>query len=81
MRDQAHLLENETALNLADVLTLRRHEKDFLLRKEKQYIDKFNELADRLVSHLNAKRDRDAIAVLENYRLEFNALVEVTFKR
>jgi signal transduction histidine kinase len=80
MRDQAHLLENETALNLADVLTLRRHEKDFLLRKEKQYIDKFNELADRLVSHLNAKRDRDAIAVLENYRLEFNALVEVTFK-
>lgn len=80
MREQAHLLETETALDLSDVLTLRRHEKDFLLRKEKQYIDKFNDLADKLVTQLQNSNERSAMITLENYRVEFNELTDVTFE-
>lgn len=77
MREEAHRLEQEEGLDLSDVLTLRRHEKDFLLRKEKQYIEKFNALADEL---LRKDLDYKATLTLENYKREFNKLTEVTFE-
>ncbi|HEY0743318.1 MAG TPA: HAMP domain-containing sensor histidine kinase [Chryseosolibacter sp.] len=80
MREEAHRLEQETGLLLSDVLTLRRHEKDFLLRKEKQYIDKFNILADQLLIGLRKNKRYTAVITLENYQHEFNILTEVTFE-
>jgi signal transduction histidine kinase len=80
MREHAHLLEQEGEINLADVLTLRRHEKDFLLRKEKQYIDKFNELAAILQVRLMKERNHHIGKMLRAYQREFNSLTDITFE-
>jgi signal transduction histidine kinase len=80
MREQAHLLEQEGDLNLSDVLTLRRHEKDFLLRKEKQYIDKFNQLTDVLLVDLVNEKKYAIRNMLQSYQREFNTLTDITFE-
>jgi hypothetical protein len=42
MRSFAHQLETTNVIPATKYLTLRRHEKDFLLRKESSYVDEFN---------------------------------------
>ena len=44
MRKCNHKLEDENMIPLVDLLMLRRHEKDYLIRKELAYINKFNDL-------------------------------------
>ncbi|HEY0652841.1 MAG TPA: HAMP domain-containing sensor histidine kinase [Chryseosolibacter sp.] len=80
MREQAHRLEQQPGLQLADVLFLRRHEKDFLLRKEKQYIDKFNQLCAKLSIQLTASGRSSTDLILRKYQDEFNRLTELTFE-
>ncbi len=43
MRKNVHQLENVAELKLSDVLTLRRHEKDFIVRQDSIYIVKLLE--------------------------------------
>jgi signal transduction histidine kinase len=50
MREQAHLLEHDPGIHLNDVLMLRRHEKDFLLRRDPAYVIAFNTLADKVLT-------------------------------
>ncbi len=79
MRKNAHALEVAgLPLKLADVLTLRRNEKDFLLRHDLQYRDRFNELADRLLFPEGGKQLREpAFTYLSKYRDQFNRLAQI----
>ncbi|MFZ6010711.1 MAG: sensor histidine kinase [Bacteroidota bacterium] len=73
MRNFAHRLESkQSSIPLNALLTLRRHEKDFLLRKEGQYVGFFNRLADDLVSR-HAGHDEDLMA----YQETFNRLTQL----
>ena len=49
MRKYAHeLMNNDKDLKQINILSLRRNEKDFIIRKELQYVVKFNELINEL---------------------------------
>ncbi|MGB5929143.1 MAG: HAMP domain-containing sensor histidine kinase [Cyclobacteriaceae bacterium] len=82
MRDFAHELENyPTVLPPEYLLTLRRHEKDFLMRGEAAYVFAFNKQADKLLEGLKNGRNRDKAArALENYREAFNELAVMSRK-
>ena len=91
LRAAVHQLEaqvfelNETQL-MADMLMLRRREKDFMLRWDEKYLEKFN--ADYVVfsSHLeDASIDADAKASMESlaqrYKTQFMAFVDGAVER
>lgn len=79
MRKNAHALEvTNLPLKLADVLTLRRNEKDFLLRHDLQYRARFNELAERLLHPPGGRPlEEPAFTFLFKYREQFNRLAEI----
>ncbi len=86
MRSFVHQLEGFPQLNQTDVLGLRRHEKDYIIRNEAEYITKLNELAGALVRQVKkdpaiGKTDREKIiGLINNYQAEFNALVAIEKK-
>ena len=43
MRNYAHILENFDDFEKADILMLRRHEKDYIIRRDDKYVDLFKE--------------------------------------
>ncbi|MFD2113634.1 methyl-accepting chemotaxis protein [Thiorhodococcus fuscus] len=59
---------------LAGILQLRRHEKDFMLRSNTKYVDKFEKDYGTLVDL--AGNDQELISTLTGYRQDFLALVE-----
>jgi len=72
MREIAHTLEDSfpDRISLEKLLMLRRHEKDFIIRKERKYIAKFNDLIKRISAELSSKnnrRDKAALTYLINY--------------
>jgi signal transduction histidine kinase len=77
MRQQAHMLEHDPAIPLNEVLMLRRHEKDFLLRRDPAYVISFNKLIEKnlgsglpgkTVNNLNAyKFYFGQLAMLQNH--------------
>lgn len=83
MRDQVHLLENFADLDQRAVLSLRRHEKDYMLRNDSSYVHQLNSLVEKLL--LTVKNDakiepstRVAIRnMLVNYQRLFNKLVRL----
>ncbi len=91
MRAKIHAMEEE--LNQLDIpglqqymLTLRRNEKDFLLRKDLSYKKKFNNNLTSFNRELNALRDRGRITksrhealrnYLTAYQQAFHAVVEM----
>ncbi len=82
MRHYAHALENyQEEIGLINILQLRRHEKDFIIRQEDPYIIKHNDLVKALKEQLaldksmNTLRKYDLLKVLVNYSKEFNNLV------
>ncbi len=80
MRLHAHALElPEIEISLADVLALRRHEKDFLLRHDVEYIQKFNDACDLLMAQLRQQpvKYEGALFHLGQYQHVFNQLAEV----
>jgi signal transduction histidine kinase len=74
MRIYAHQLETSFSLNIKELLMLRRHEKDFLLRNEYQYVEKFNELAEKLLTQQLKKKDE---RLLIQYTQQFNAIANL----
>lgn len=78
MRKYAHWLENSRKIPLYDVLQLRRHEKDYMLRGRKTYVQLFTKYNDSLIQKLSQK-DSDYKALL-NYKNNFLALVDYTEK-
>ncbi|MEM6526002.1 MAG: HAMP domain-containing sensor histidine kinase [Bacteroidota bacterium] len=80
MRSFAHQLERSVfKIQLSEVLSLRRHEKDFFLRNDSAYIDLFNNKIEDLTLRLSSRKD-SSIYMLQNYSLAFNALVQIQNK-
>lgn len=86
MRQQIHYIEKECPLpNLEIVLMLRRHEKDYFLRKQADYILKASRVLAQLNKEIGAlKIDKDKkelyLAALEKYEVYFLEIVEVENK-
>jgi serine phosphatase RsbU (regulator of sigma subunit) len=81
MRGYAHTLENKNLMELSDLLMLRRHEKDYIIRNEPKYITQFNTLANRLIEEqIGLSTDtskNEALPLLRNYYKAFNAMVAI----
>ncbi len=81
MRIQVHIMENSPEFRLSDVLMLRRHEKDYLLRSEAQYPEKLHRLANEMVfkiertSGITPRRKDSLRLMINNYVLAFDQLV------
>ena len=79
MREFAHLLENNPLIAQADLLTLRRREKDYLLRKDTVYVDMFDKLASQVLTKLAASPQTEAVRNtrqdLRDYQNTFKSLV------
>lgn len=56
MRKVIHKVENENIVDQNDILMLRRHEKDYLLRSDKEYIGKLYTLGWKIIDNLRANR-------------------------
>lgn len=59
---------------LSELLMLRRHEKDYLLRFDNKYVLQFNERLSNLSK--NESLSTEEVLLLENYLSSFNLLVE-----
>jgi signal transduction histidine kinase len=76
MRFQAHELEKQQdIISMVNLLMLRRHEKDFMLRKEEHYLVQFNKLANSLIINLTNKNKNTTL--LEHYQEAFNSLASI----
>ena len=81
MRDYAHFLMDIKDLDQINILMLRRHEKDFIIRKEEQYVDQFKSKIEKLKNEIrNSTRfsETDKVkldSIVNGYETSFNKLV------
>lgn len=75
-RTFAHALEEKKLISANEILMLRRHEKDYLLRGEKQYANALNTLSASLT--VEYKNSPPALELLKDYTATFNELVNIT---
>lgn len=91
MREQIHQLENiEKGVNLADVLSLRRREKDFFLRKDPKYVGLLNAECNALILQVNQKIEKanstelaeleQTAVILKAYQQIFAEIVRLELK-
>lgn len=81
MRRYAHDLEDENnAINSVSLLMLRRHEKDFFLRGESEYLDKFNLLSNEITEDLENQNALEDLNRLQLYAESFNRVVTAEMK-
>lgn len=76
VREFAHLLEGKKLIAANELLMLRRHEKDFLLRDDEHYAKQLNEESALLLAKYN--RNSEAVQLLHAYTNAFNALVKLS---
>ncbi|MEM9023229.1 MAG: hypothetical protein AAGB22_05790, partial [Bacteroidota bacterium] len=68
-------------MDLEDILSLRRHEKDFFLRNDPAYAAQLNQLANALIAtqeqadHNEMRAPMPIITLLTGYRNTFNELI------
>lgn len=75
MRRNIHQLEKDAkGIELAEILQMRRREKDFFLRKDFAYVEELNALCNILLDRLQNTPDADMITLelLNGYRKNFN---------
>ncbi len=85
MRDQIHSVESivekqENLLYSKMMLTLRRHEKDYLLRKDLKYRDKFDHVVDGFITELNKQKTADNVQIikyLKSYKDIFHQVIKI----
>jgi PAS domain S-box-containing protein len=83
MRRFVHKLENIEELDQTYVLGMRRHEKDYIIRGEQEYILKLNSLADDFKlkvlynKSISDRKKEEIIHIISSYQNEFSKLVEV----
>lgn len=85
MRNYAHRLEDEFShlMSKGDLLMLRRHEKDFIIRKKDKYRNKFNNLYHTIKNSLESADGVDVLScllTLERYHDSFNEMCELHLK-
>ncbi|NJL13564.1 MAG: HAMP domain-containing histidine kinase [Microscillaceae bacterium] len=83
MRRNAHRLEDlPFGLEKAELLMLRRHEKDYIIRKDLSYVHKFNRLYQSLRNQqenntrLSPIQKKEVIITLDKYHTFFNRVVK-----
>ncbi|MDQ7050035.1 MAG: methyl-accepting chemotaxis protein [Enterobacterales bacterium] len=86
LRNTAHVTENEIRKHnnqqlLADLLQLRRNEKDFMLRQDTKYLDKFNKNLKLFKQHLKSSDLSDQLKqgfgnIIDFYQQDFHNFVE-----
>ncbi|MTI21098.1 GAF domain-containing protein, partial [Fulvivirga sp. RKSG066] len=68
------------------MLTLRRHEKDFFLRKDLKYLDRFNQSINDFTFQIDTvggvwiDSQQEMLALVSNYRSKFNHIVDLEQK-
>jgi PAS domain S-box-containing protein len=83
MRLQIHKLEELRNINQVDVLMLRRHEKDYIIRHEDQYVNNLYKLAEQLKiavaqsPEIDRKQKDSVIQIIDSYKLLFNKIVSL----
>jgi PAS domain S-box-containing protein len=83
MRDFVHQLETFPELDQTYVLKLRRHEKDYIIRNEAQYVTMLNALGKEFMVKINkdprisVPRKDTITKILISYLEEFNNLVDI----
>lgn len=77
MRLYAHQLEKYNCIHISDILMLRRHEKDYIIRNDQKYVDKFNDLTNKLNENPISTDCREKLL---KYKLLFNDLVVIDRK-
>ncbi|MBC8005555.1 MAG: response regulator [Verrucomicrobia bacterium] len=81
MRKNVHLLETFPALDQTKVLSLRRHEKDYMIRNDSSYVIQLNQLVQIMKEDIKKSRSipsttKDSLlSLLTNYNSCFNKLV------
>ena len=87
MRDHIHSLESYPELvETSKLLMLRRHEKDFILRNDSQYVEKLHKVLEDIINDIEGKRNQNKekiafiINELDAYKDRFNELVALEFQ-
>jgi hypothetical protein len=82
MRKFIHEIENsELPFKREKLLTIRRHEKDFMIRKEEEYINKLSLAVQELRAEIretikDKKRQKEMLDLLRNYHYAFLDMVD-----
>lgn len=76
MRNKAHFLEEKKYLKAFTILQFRRHEKDYMLRSEKTYLQKFQNLYNNTIQ--SNKISPVSKQILKDYKRYFDTLVMLT---
>ncbi len=80
LRKSVHELETQS-VNKEIILMLRRHEKDFFLRKDLSYQEKFTKEIDKFKNYIQTNFDfteqKIYLNLVNNYQNNFNAIVEI----
>lgn len=82
MRNYIHQLEKYEDIDQTQVLSLRRHEKDYIIRHQEQYIQKLNKRAGdfknqiKRNNQLTTHERKKAVAILDKYVENFNKMVK-----
>jgi signal transduction histidine kinase len=83
MRREIHKLELLETVSQVEVLMMRRHEKDYIIRGEPQYIDKLNQRAVQFKRQVAASKKIDEIqkdsilVIISRYQELFNLIVSL----
>ena len=84
LRQAIHAVENsDFPYSKADMLTLRRHEKDFFLRKDLKYQKEFNDKVESFlvaISEHQADGKEQIAGLVKDYQKQFNGIVDIENK-
>jgi GAF domain-containing protein len=81
LRNAIHAVEKSSLdYDKVAMLTLRRHEKDFFLRKDLKYQKEFAATVEEFRQNLMANNNTDLVVLLDNYQSKFNQVVEIERK-
>lgn len=78
MRQNAHFLERQKDLSIEHILKLRRYEKDYLLRKSENYIQKHRlevQELEKEINKSNSPNAKEKLMALKNYESSFANIV------
>lgn len=71
------ILKQQTPQLIIDLLTLRRHEKDYLLRGTDNYISKFNAHIVTLINNVTRFNQTELIPLIKDYQEKFSEVVAI----
>ena len=84
MRDQVHQIEDMAyGISKIDLLTLRRHEKDYIIRKDKKYAQLLEEKVVEIIQqietsgNLNPDNKKEILGLISGYRDDFQELIKL----